>query len=317
MASIVARIYSVLVKAGKRAASATGLRRTRIGRNLITLLNVGGAAIMGTLVPSDNRPIEVYGHRMVMGPKSQLTVVMTSAVMSGQYEVATTRLFEKLLLPGMTILDVGANIGYYSLVAAKLVGGQGRVYAFEPDPRNCDVLRQNIELNGYKTIEVVQCAVADKPGTIRLFLSAQGTDKNSIAPTSGDVFKDSAIEVPTVTLDEFVRSKGRPKVDFIKMDIEGAELLAVRGMRELVRNSKNLKIVMEFNPERLAACGFGPRDLLEGLRDIDLEINCVEDDSQLTKLGPDQFDSFVASFVGKTPKNLLCTRVASTSTASP
>ena len=97
-----------------------------------------------------------------------------------KYERATTDLLKDLLHPGMIFVDVGANIGYFSLLAANLVGTEGTVYAFEPEPGNHELLRKNIELNSYSNIVMIQKAVSNKSGSAPLFLSALDSGSHSL-----------------------------------------------------------------------------------------------------------------------------------------
>lgn len=306
MASFGGRIGGSLSVAAKKALEFTGLRRSRLGRVTIALLNVVLLFIIKKIWLRSDRPVLIGGHRLYLDQDNPPSVAFTAAFFNGEYEPETTRLFETLLRPGMTVLDVGAHVGYYSMLAARLVGPAGHVCAFEPDPRNCGLLRRNIELNGYGNIEVVPSAVADREGVILLFRSSLGSDQNSISSTSQGTLREEAVPVPAMTLDEFARSTGSPKIDFIKMDVEGCEPLALIGMRQLIAATENLTFVVEFNTERLQACGFVPRDFLRDLQHLGFDIQCVGEHCHLTTLDPSAYGSFTAGLQGKQPVNLLC-----------
>ena len=152
----------------------------------------------------------------------------------GAYEPETSRFLATHLQPGDTFWDIGANAGYHTLMGARAVGPTGRVIAVEPDPGTCEILREQLALNGFANCTVVQAAVADRGGSTLLVQRAsdprgnalQEIDNPAIDNKVGDV-----VEVPCVTLDELAARYPPPKL--IKMDIEGAEVLALPGGRAL------------------------------------------------------------------------------------
>lgn len=202
-----------------------------------------------------------------------------------RYERATTELFKKLLQPGMIFVDVGANIGYFSLLAAKLVGPEGKVYAFEPEPGNHDLLRKNIELNSYSNIQAIQKAVSDKSESTLLFLSALDTGSHSLYSEAARGLQES-VEITTTTIDEFLESEGWPSIDLMKIDVEGAELVVLAGMENLVKRSPNIKLVIEYCPFLIQSTGANPSDLLTKLSSMELQIQIIDD-----RKGPIPFDS--------------------------
>lgn len=147
---------------------------------------------------------------------------------------------------GMSGIDLGANIGYYALMEAQLTGEQGTIYAIEPAPGNIDLLKRNIKANGFDTKFVVsQYLVGDHDGTGRLQMSAL-SNRHSIS-TDGE---GDSIEIPMITLDTFMeRNNLEPKdVQFLRMDIEGYEVMAFQGMKKLMAAGTPLKIFIEFHP---------------------------------------------------------------------
>lgn len=163
------------------------------------------------------------------------------------YEPGTTALISHLLKPGMTMVDIGAHLGYYTLLAALKVGKEGRVFAFEPDPYYFQFLTRNLKLNGIKEcVYTYQMAVADKDGTTTFFPDRSDGRGNLYVP----VIYTRKIIVPTVALDSFFERLGWPKVDPIKIDVEGAEEAVFKGMKELSRRNKFLRLVVEFSAKR-------------------------------------------------------------------
>jgi len=147
----------------------------------------------------------------------------------------------KHVKPGMTVYDCGANVGYYALIFAKLIGPRGRVYAFEPSPASLKCLRAGRELNGFENLTVVPQAAWDKKEMLRFVRGAP--DSSLVTDHVEGVFGESAetnnireslIEVPATSLDHFVYEEGHAPPDFIKMDIEGAEGKAIAGARRVI-----------------------------------------------------------------------------------
>jgi FkbM family methyltransferase len=148
----------------------------------------------------------------------------------GGFEISETRLVQALLAPGMTFLDVGANIGYYTLVAGRLVGGSGSVHCFEPNRAMRERLERNVQRNALANVVVHDEAVARSSGQVEFFVSTWDANQgiSSLLPGRG---REERRVVPSITLDEFAASLGGRRIDLIKMDIEGAEPQAIEGGR--------------------------------------------------------------------------------------
>jgi FkbM family methyltransferase len=127
------------------------------------------------------------------------------------------------------VFDLGANVGYYTLISAVRAGPRGRVFAFEPLPRNLEFLRRHLALNRIENAAVVEAAVSDRSGTVR-FEEDASTSKGRIGEAGG-------LEVRSVALDDWVVREGHPAPDLLKIDIEGAEFLALHGARGILARS--------------------------------------------------------------------------------
>jgi FkbM family methyltransferase len=166
------------------------------------------------------------------------------------YEPATTFVFERLVARGDLVVDVGAHWGYFTLLAATLCGETGGVIAFEPHPRNVSILTKNLQANRVHNVDAVAKAVSDGEGLAKLFLSrgSSGSSLISLPPgTELSLDEGGCLPVETVSLDSFFAPLCR-KPALIKIDIEGAELVAVNGMRTLIRETADLALITEFNP---------------------------------------------------------------------
>jgi FkbM family methyltransferase len=198
------------------------------------------------------------------------------------WEPGVTRLIDRLIVPGMTVVDAGAHVGYFTLLAARKVGPNGRVYAFEPALENFTLLVRNIGLNGYRNTFPKQIAVSDKDGETALYLYSDSVGHSLYPETTGT--SRTTKTVRTTTLDRFFEEEGWPPVQLIKMDIEGAEPAALEGMMGLRRRNQDLRIVLEYVPHILQSAGRNPRRFLERIRQLGFTIRIIRDDGRLEEL---------------------------------
>ncbi len=172
----------------------------------------------------------------------------------------------------MTVVDVGANIGIYTALLAKIVGEKGKVYAFEPSPHNFNLLKK---YNKSNNVTLVQAAVGDVTGEITLYISAKLNVDHQTYET--DEIRQK-INVLSYRLDDYLKNE---KVDFIKMDIQGFEYHALLGMKNILRNNANIKIFMEFWPYGLIKAGSSPEKLLTFLHELDFKTELIEDNRRM------------------------------------
>ncbi len=192
--------------------------------------------------------------------------VSREACLTGQYEPQETALLRRLLKPGMTFVDVGANWGYYTLLAAHLVGRGGRVISLEPDPRLFTTLSLNVERNRLGYVAVLPVAAADSPGTLRLcgFDPREGNYGVSQLAVDGDG-GDEAFAVEARDLDGLLSELDASTVDVMKMDIEGAEALALRGLSRMLATGRIRRLLLELHPAALAERQTRPAEVVERL----------------------------------------------------
>jgi FkbM family methyltransferase len=163
--------------------------------------------------------------------------------------------------PNATIIDVGANIGAWAVVLARL-NPSARIHAFEPIPWTCKELQENVQMNGASGVNVHQSALSDRSGTVRFDVPNTGTIFGHIA--SEQEVRDnraSTIEVETVTLDEFCQTQGIETIEFAKIDVEGAEPLVLTGAASMIRERRIEAVYIEIAQHNLQRLGFGEDDV--------------------------------------------------------
>ena len=246
-------------------------------------------------------PILVDGQRVYHGDHpSSLDMAL------GLWEPKTMRLMRHLLRPGMTFVDVGAHIGWHTLLAARTVGTTGHVYAFEPDPSNFDLLRKNVAVNEFESrVTLVPAAICDTNRRVSLFTLGGGSVCSTMFGMPGVGVECLVVEA--TSLDQFFGRGNWPPIDFIKMDIEGAEGVALRGMRELSRRNPDLKLVIEYVPPNLQAAGNTPRRLFEILEELGFCRRSIISWSLIPVDGPD--DIFRRTSKRNWYGNLLCEKL--------
>jgi len=177
------------------------------------------------------------------------------------YEPLQTYVIKKLIEPKSHVIDLGANIGYYTMLMARSVGGMGKVYAFEPDPGNLTLLRKNIAANGYKNIQVETAAVSNQSGRVKLHKEKWNDATPSLWASAHTT---SFVDVDCIRLDQFF-DQNQVSIQLIKMDIEGAEAKAFEGMEQVIKRSPGLVIITEFLPTVMDSLGTRPFDFLANL----------------------------------------------------
>ena len=222
-------------------------------------------------------------------------------LLTGRHEPETGLQLQRLIKPGMTVLDIGAHVGYYTRRASDIVGANGRVIAFEPNPTNHAMLKKNV--GNRDNVTLMQVALAEEEGTAELYdylmMSASGSlhyDETlrevQLSTTQRDVdfaprldgeFQPQKYTVRTAPVDTLIADAGVSRVDVVKMDIEGAEMGALRGMKQTIANSPELALVMEYNPLGLKAFDNVPDESLQEVLEMGFSaLYVIEADGSLT-----------------------------------
>ena len=168
----------------------------------------------------------------------------------GTYEPELQAALHDLIQPGAVIYDVGANIGYVSLLLAKAAGETGKIYAFEALPENAERWRKNMLLNGMEArLSLFSGAVTQTAGPVRFLVHASGGMGKAAGSAGRQDPYQSEISIPGVSLDEFVYGQGNPPPQVVKMDIEGGEVLALPGMQRVLAEARPLMLMELRGPE--------------------------------------------------------------------
>jgi len=192
----------------------------------------------------------------------------------GVWEPFETRLLLDALRPGDTFLDVGANLGYFSVLAAARVGPGGRVFAVEPEARNLDLLRQNVSLNLFDDrVTVADVAFSDRSARARLYLNPDNPGDHQLHP---DTPGRADVAVDTVPGAQWLAGRAS-RVDVVKLDVQGAEYRAVSGLLPLLRASlPQLSLLVELSPRSLRQSGHSGRELIGLLAQLQLGFAIVD-----------------------------------------
>ncbi|HEY3932798.1 MAG TPA: FkbM family methyltransferase [Verrucomicrobiae bacterium] len=223
------------------------------------------------------------------------------AVLQKGIEPDIRHLCSQYVSKGMTVIDVGANAGLITRHFCRLVGANGKVYSFEPDPLVFRFLEFNTRLFSNK--ELIQSAVSDNNEPMQLHLNSCSSLGNSLFNKNRSA---ESVTVSCTSLDEFLTRRGEPTVDVIKIDTEGAELSVLRGMRQTIARLPALKIIIEYCPQNLKGAGIEPRAVLDELRSHQFCLQIIQNDGSLKKIDGD--DVSAGDFNPNGYVNLFCAR---------
>jgi len=190
--------------------------------------------------------IEYEGFQLFLDSEDSINFAMTDM----EHEFYELSLFKEELNEGNFVLDIGANIGLYTLAASKIVNDSGFVFSFEPDPKSFANLKHNIERNMIQNVVLINKAVSSNTGSAHLFCSTSKTHRVFNYLTRNEGSSEQTIDIKTISLDDFFKTRSQ-KVDVIKIDVEGWEFEAFKGMTNLIKTNSTLKIFLEFNPYTL------------------------------------------------------------------
>jgi len=219
--------------------------------------------------------IELPEFKMYLDPYEN--VISKSIFLHKTWEQLESKLFCRSISKGDIVIDIGAHIGWYSLLASQYVGKEGIVFAFEPEPRSFNILIKNIKINNIKNIVPVNKALSDSSGTQMLFINLYKKGPSPFRMWSNS--DEEYIPVEVITLDKYLKNK---QVNIIKIDVEGYECKIFRGMEKILSENPNLIIFSEYWPEGLRKSGSSPKEYLDIIERHDFKI--IKIDEKLEKI---------------------------------
>jgi len=225
----------------RNALLRAGAIDTRLGHLLVQIdAQLHASGVLRAFDESET----VACHGLILKFRKEDAPFARTLYLNGDYEPATREAILERLVPGSTFVDLGAHVGYFSLLAGRRVGAEGHVYAFEPTPSTRQTLARNIASNRLgDIISIEPFASSDRPGKLR-FLVTEASEGNAVA-LPNEV--GPTIEVDATSLDTFFEARAWPRVDIVKMDVEGQELATLRGMKQLCRRNQHLAVIFEYH----------------------------------------------------------------------
>ncbi len=236
-------------------------------------------------------------------------VVGASILAYRKYEDLETALMERVVKPGFTAIDLGANCGFFATLLGELVGPGGRVLAIEPQPNNARLLRKNVQQRGLDAVvTVAQAAAGSSEGTATLFLASPTNLGDYRIAADGGAAQGERVDVRVARVDDL--AAGFERVDFVKMDIQGFEMQALQGMRELLARSPSVMMLAEFWPGGQRAAGNDPAAFYAILRELGFAVWEVSESRRaMVPLDEARVPGLIADLERDGAlANLLCTR---------
>ena len=250
--------------------------------------------VIRMIIPAE---LKRHGATIVLNPNDP---VISGALTFGVYEKSETELFRNLCRPGMTFLDIGANVGYYTALAIAGMEGSGKIIAVEPDRENFQYLERTVTANGGGNVTCIQKAAADRSGFLTLYVSSENRGDNRLYANE---LSDGSYSVEVSTIDSILSDLGVDAVDLIKMDVQGFEGQVLQGMRETIRRSKGLVMLTEFWPYGLASAGSKPAEILRDLESAGLTLYEVHSSGKIEKI--DDQAAFISRYDGRKYASLV------------
>ncbi|UFX82739.1 FkbM family methyltransferase [Candidatus Absconditicoccus praedator] len=224
-------------------------------------------------------PIRIGGINKKCKVNKSVPWITISLQLRGYIEKGTSLFLVNNIKKGDVFLDIGANLGYYSLIASELVGDEGKVYAFEPVKSNIKSLEENILLNNISNVSIKKFALGNKNEQLNINIDANNSAVNSIVIKQD---KNLSEKISIKRFDDLDIHK--ENINFVKIDVEGYELEVLKGMKNLLENQDNLNIVMEFSPLFFKQIGETPEKIIEYIYKIGYSTYKITSTGQLKKI---------------------------------
>ena len=219
------------------------------------------------------------------------------------YEPNQTEIVKKYVHEGDIVVDIGAHVGYYTLLMAQLVGKNGKVYSFEPDPVNFQLLKKSVEINGFENVVLIQKAVSNITDKVKLFLGDNDSAINRIYDAKLGDAKES-IDVESIRIDEYFKENDE-LINFIKIDSEGSEVKIINGMKQFLSRNQELVMMTEFFPFLIKKSGDEPNQYLKSLEKSGFSLyNILDKNEKTNKINSENF--LESGINSQYCTNLLC-----------
>jgi FkbM family methyltransferase len=224
-----------------------------------------------------------------------LDTAIGKSLFIGEFEKQEIQIVENLLKKGDTFVDIGANGGFYTVIASKIVGNSGHVYAFEPGIEELELLRKNISSNNLNNVTIIEKAVSNIKGTTQFAISKDGAMNSLLKTDHPDQKVKEWRDVEVTTLDDTVEELSIKKVDFIKIDVEGAEKLVFEGANYTLFSDKNAVILFESCSVNAPSFGYSTEELLKYMTDKNMFLYYIGDESKLIPIH--EYNSIFGTYI--------------------
>jgi FkbM family methyltransferase len=227
-----------------------------------------------------SQPVPVHGFEMFLNPQDQTSPLL---YLSDRYEPLASEIVGRIDMAGSCVLDIGANIGYYTLILSQKVGNTGSVFSFEPEESNFSVLKRNLRLNHTTNVTVFRLALNNESGTAYLGLSDSNMgDHRLLTQSSLSRGQEKRVRqmVEMTRLDDVLPDQESNRIRFIKMDVQGSEYHVLKGAERFLSNqAKNLVILIEYDPELLRETSTDPVDLIALISRLGFRVFKLDDNA--------------------------------------
>ena len=228
--------------------------------------------------------------------------VISGALYFRVYENSETNFLNNICFEGMRVIDVGANVGYYSALISDLIGPNGIVLAIEPDSESFKYLLKTIKSSKNKNIRPFLKAASDHNNILPLYISKDNRGDNRLYKTNQ---KRNSIDVETIILDELIIKNEINQVDLIKIDVQGYEPKVIRGMKNIIKTSNKIILLTEFWPKGIVDAGENPIDFLKMLRSLDFSLYELNTQGKLISLREEDDLKLIYKYKGRKYTNLI------------
>ena len=229
--------------------------------------------------------------------------VVSGAIFFNIYEKTERKFIKSICFEGMRVLDIGANIGYYTTLLSQEAGDNGLILALEPDIESYSYLSQTINSLKNKNVLSFRLAASNLKQRLPLYISKENRGDNRLYQNNQ---KRDSILVDCLTIDQLSTKTKIDSFDFIKIDVQGYEPKVFQGMQNTIKFSKNLTILTEFWPKGIVQAGSSPTEFLRSLREMKLKLFELKKNGSLVTLSQNRDSEFIKRFSGRKYTNIVC-----------